>query len=93
MKMRDFLEKKLKLELHPDKVYIRTLSSGIDFLGWVHFSDHRILRNTTKWRMYRRIFDHLTDETYQSYLGLLKHGNSFKIKQKIENRLIPMLYN
>lgn len=29
-----FLIDKLKLELHPDKVFIKTLASGVDFLGW-----------------------------------------------------------
>src|SRR3989344_1342327 len=46
-----FLQEKLKLNLHPDKVFIKTLSSGVDFLGWVHFTDHRVLRTATKRRM------------------------------------------
>ncbi len=83
-KISEFLKDRLKLSLHPDKVYIKTLSLGIDFLGWIHFPDHRVLRNATKWRMYRRLFDHPTEETWQSYLGLLQHGNAWKIKRKIE---------
>jgi RNA-directed DNA polymerase len=31
-----FLKTRLRLSLHPDKVFIKTLSSGVDFLGWVH---------------------------------------------------------
>src|SRR3989344_8678641 len=50
-----FLEEKLKLKLHPDKVFIKTIASGLDFLGWVHFSDHRVLRTATKKRMFRNI--------------------------------------
>src|SRR3989344_6103501 len=46
-KISQFLEEKLKLQLHPDKVFIKTLASGIDFLGWVHFPRHRVLRTTT----------------------------------------------
>ena len=38
-----FLHDSLTLELHPNKVSIETLSSGVDFLGWVHFPDHRVL--------------------------------------------------
>ncbi len=34
-----FLDDRLKLHLHPDKVFIKTLASGLDFLGWVHFLD------------------------------------------------------
>jgi hypothetical protein len=43
-----FLWERLKLELHPQKVSIATLASGADFLGWVHFPDHRVLRTVTK---------------------------------------------
>src|SRR3990167_7492065 len=50
-----FLREELKLSLHPDKVYIKTYTSGVDFLGWVHFSDHRVLRTTTKKRMFRNL--------------------------------------
>lgn len=32
-----FLKEKLKLEIHPDKVFIKTLASGMDFLGTVNF--------------------------------------------------------
>lgn len=38
-----FLKEKLKLTLHPSKVSIKTLASGIDFLGWVNFPEHRVL--------------------------------------------------
>ena len=76
----DFLRNKLKLILHPDKIFIKALSSGVDFLGWVNFSDHRILRNSTKKRMLKRIKLHCTTETLASYLGLLSHGNAGKVK-------------
>ena len=83
--IKDFLSERLRLELHPDKIYIKTLASGVDFLGWVHFPDHRILRNTTKKRMFRRIKESQTPETINSYLGLIKHGNTLKIRQNIES--------
>ncbi|MCX6763786.1 MAG: reverse transcriptase/maturase family protein [Candidatus Moranbacteria bacterium] len=79
-----FLKDELKLELHPDKVYIKTLNSGVDFLGWVNFSDHRVLRTKTKKRMIKRIRENPAPETINSYFfGLLKHGNTNKIKTDI----------
>ncbi len=51
----NFLQDKLELQLNPNKISIKTLASGVDFLGWVHFLDHRILRNNTKRRMFRNI--------------------------------------
>ena len=82
-KIRSFLDEKLKLELHPDKVFIKTISSGFDFLGCVHFPDHRVLRTATKRRMVRRIRKNPSNETRQSYLGMLSHGNTYKIKEKL----------
>ncbi len=32
-RIRDFLRGELQLELHPDKISIKTLASGVDFLG------------------------------------------------------------
>lgn len=78
-----FLLEKLKLNLHPNKVFLQTVASGIDFLGWKHFVDHRVLRETTRKRMLRRIKGNPTNGALQSYLGLLKHGNSIKIKDEL----------
>src|SRR3989344_1414599 len=39
-----YLETKLKLTLHPNKIFLNTFASGIDFLGWVNFPTHRVLR-------------------------------------------------
>ncbi len=80
----DFLVQNLKLALHPDKVFIKTFSSGIDFLGWVHFPKHRILRTATKRRMFRNVRKHYTPESTASYLGLLSHGNSYKLRIKLQ---------
>jgi hypothetical protein len=82
-KMKEFLENDLKLTMHPNKVFIKTISSGVDFLGWVHFPKHRVLRTATKRRMFRRIKENPKEETIQSYLGLLKHGNAFKLKKML----------
>lgn len=83
-KIGDFLSEHLRIELHPDKVSIKTLASGIDFLGWVHFPDHRVLRSATKRRMFKRLEERKENEnTLQSYLGLLSHGNTNKLKSKI----------
>lgn len=84
-KIEAFLESVLKLQLHPDKVSIETVSSGVDFLGWVHFPSHRVLRTTTKRRMLKRLrVSEGKPEVVSSYLGLISHGNSTKLKKQIE---------
>lgn len=78
-----FLTQNLKIELHPNKVFIKTISSGVDFLGWVNFPNHRVLRSATRRRMWRNIKQNQKPNTVESYLGLLKYGDTYKIIQKI----------
>ncbi|MEI7512632.1 MAG: reverse transcriptase/maturase family protein [Candidatus Uhrbacteria bacterium] len=79
--VRFFLSSKLALDLHPDKVFLKTINSGIDFLGWIHFPEHRVLRTKTKQRMMKRI----TGKSLQSYLGMLSHGDGFTLEKQILN--------
>lgn len=82
-----FLENRLHLMLHPNKVSIGTLASGIDFLGWVHFPYHRVLRTTTKKRMMKNIQETLSLPVLNSYFGLLQHGNAYKLRSSISRGL------
>ncbi|OGD67126.1 hypothetical protein A2442_01880 [Candidatus Campbellbacteria bacterium RIFOXYC2_FULL_35_25] len=90
-KIKEFLTNELKLNLHPHKVSIETFASGIDYLGWVHFSTHRVLRNSTKKRILKRIIEinqnklgeERKEETIQSYLGILSHGNTYGLQEKV----------
>ncbi|TSC67112.1 MAG: Uncharacterized protein CEO19_366, partial [Parcubacteria group bacterium Gr01-1014_73] len=84
--IKDFLRDKLKLEIHPDKIFMKTIASGVDFLGWVHFPNHRVLRTTTKRRMFRNLRENFSKETAASYLGMLKWGNTLDL-QKLFLRL------
>ncbi len=94
-KIRDFLREKLSLELHPDKVTLRKLRLGTDFLGYVSLPHYRVLRTRTKNRMMRRLLtlskDIRTKEDFDnalpvvsSYLGMLSHCKGKKLKAKIE---------
>ena len=58
-----------RLELHPQKLEIRKLRQGSDFLGYVTLPQYRVLRTKTKRRMLRRV----GEENLSSYLGLLTH--------------------
>lgn len=87
-KIQSFLLDRLRLQLHPKKISISKLSKGVDFLGWVHFNDHRVLRTVTKRRMFQNLQKNgERQEVVQSYLGLLKHGDTRKIINKIINNL------
>lgn len=83
-----FLEEELKLTLHPDKLFIKTPASGLDFLGWVHFSNYRVLRTATKRKMFRNINSKegkQKENVVSSYLGMLKWGDGWKLSERIKS--------
>lgn len=94
-KIAEFLQKNLKLNLHPDKIIIRKYRRGIDFLGYVVLPHYRVLRTKTKRRMLRKIkarFFELQNGTipqktfnqsFQSYLGILKHCEGYEIEKEV----------
>jgi pentatricopeptide repeat protein len=88
-----WLAEHLKLDLHPKKVAIYKWHKGVDFLGYVYFPYHAVIRTHTKQRMIRKareaheklrqekISVYNFQQTVQSYLGRLKHCRS-KVLQK-----------
>ena len=92
-----FLQEQLRLTLHPKKIILRELRQGIDYLGYVLFLKHRLLRTRTKRRMKRRLkkryADYLSgrisqgqmDQSLQSYLGILAHANTYRLAQSRKN--------
>ena len=83
----EFLSTHLKLTLHPDKLFIKTFASGVDFLGWVHFLNHRVLRTVTKKRMFARtMMSQENEAVVVSYKGMLSHGNGQKLAHALEIR-------
>jgi retron-type reverse transcriptase len=92
---RAFLESALMLELHPDKISLRKASTGIDFLGYVVFPFHRVVRTTTRRRMVRKLTaqvearaaGEISDKSLlcslESYKGILQHAKSHSLGEKI----------
>ncbi|MBA3603455.1 MAG: hypothetical protein H0W50_07395 [Parachlamydiaceae bacterium] len=92
-----FLYQHLQLELHPKKLIIRKLNQGIDFVGYVLFLKHKLVRIRTKQRMKKRlkeVYENYLqgkmesvelDQRLQSYLGILSHANEYKLSQAIKN--------
>ena len=75
--------------MRPEKILIKTLISGVDFLGWVHFPEHCVLRTSTKKRMFKKIKQKNNNSaTINSYLGLLSHGNAYSIAKDLQKSLI-----
>lgn len=79
--IKSFINQKLHLDLHDDKVFIKAYTSGVDFLGWVHFPYHRQLRTSTKRKILRNTKHFPKRETINSYRGLLSHGSTYKVQK------------
>ena len=82
-KIEAFLRERLHLNLHPDKVYIATYTSGVDFLGWIHFPYHRQIRTSTKRKIIKNLARYPKPKTVLSYRGLLDHGDTYFLKKRL----------
>ena len=89
LKFHDFLNNKLHLSLHENKVYIKTYGSGVDFLGWMHFPHHRQIRTTTKNKIIRKMKGYPKPQTVSSYRGVLSHGDTYKVRKGIGLFIFP----
>ena len=74
-----------RLMLHSRKTIICKLSQGIDFLGYVTLSHHRVLRTKTKRRMLTRV----NAKNLSSYRGLLKQCQGHNLDQAILSHYSP----
>lgn len=94
-----FLREKLNLELHPHKVSFRRLHQGVDFLGYVIFPKHRLLRSKTRRRIFKKIRKGVKDyksgdickltldQSLQSYLGVLSHADTYRLGEDLKNQV------
>ncbi|TSC92585.1 MAG: hypothetical protein CEN89_591 [Candidatus Berkelbacteria bacterium Licking1014_7] len=90
--IKSFLGEHLKLLLHPDKIILRKLSWGLDFVGYVAYPKFNLPRSKTVQRMFARL-DKIQkteskklNESLQSYLGYLKHIAAKTLSHKLNNQ-------
>jgi len=98
-KIADFLQSELKLSLHPQKISIRKYRQGIDFLGYVALPKAKVLRTKVRRRIFKKLKERveqfksgkITEETllrsFDSYLGVLSHADSYKLEQELRQKL------
>lgn len=94
-----FLKNNLDLGLHPNKIILRKLKWGVDFLGYITLPHYRLPRTKTKRRLFKKLRGKISDlkngyvseysfnQSLQSYLGYLSHANSYKLTQKLKNQI------
>lgn len=91
----DFLRSRLKLELHPDKSKIVSLSNGVDFVGFRNFYHFKLLRkrNIKKMRLKVRKFGRgkfnykEMIEVFEGWNAYAKWANSSKLRKEILRKI------
>ena len=92
--IREFLDCRLRLKLN-DKTAIRPISMGVEFVGLQMWATHRRMKKKSAIKMRRRL--KYLKKAYargevsasdvrasvQSYLGLLRHCNSYSLRVKV----------
>lgn len=98
-RMTQFLEERLHLNFN-NKTALRPVRVGCEFVGFVIYNDHVILRESTTLRMKRTLrktrqdyHDNLitfkeANATMQSYLAMLSHVDCKKFKEKLLNEFV-----
>jgi RNA-directed DNA polymerase len=81
--IRRFLSSELKLTLHPEKIIFRKYSQGVDFLGYVLFPHHRVLRPRTARRMLAALLHAPNPCAIPSYLGMLSRCSGFCLAEQV----------
>lgn len=98
-RMTQFLEERLHLNFN-NKTALRPVRVGCEFVGFVIYNDHVILRKSTTLRMKRTLrktrqdyHDNLitfkeANATMQSYLAMLSHVDCKKFKEKLPDEFV-----
>lgn len=88
-----FLTDRLKLRLHPQKQTLSPIDTGIDFLGYVVFRDHRRVRSRNIHRIYRNLdriergkFSRNPQSSIASWVGYAKHADTRGLNDQIARR-------
>ncbi len=96
-----FLREKLKLELHPDKSKIISLSNGIDFVGFRNYYHFKLLRK----RNIRKIISNIKRfeqnkiskeqiiEIFQGWNAYAKWSDSLELRKKVLSRINLVKFN
>ncbi len=90
-----FLKKELKLELHPDKSKVISLSKGVDFVGFRNFYYYRLLRKRNIKSMFLKTKSYNKGEIskdkfleiFQGWNAYAKWANSYNVINSLIKRV------
>lgn len=88
VEINQFLQRQLKLTIHPIKISLRKLSWGIDFVGYVALPRYNLPWRKTVKRILKKV-QLLKQQPEKlalavpSYLGYLSHASGYELEQKL----------
>ncbi|QQS26803.1 group II intron reverse transcriptase domain-containing protein [bacterium] len=87
----EFVWQRLRLKVHPGKVFIRPISDGIDFVGYVVRPDYILIRRRVVGEWRRRMEQAATPDQqqtiYHSYQAHARWADSHKLQRVMRKRL------
>ncbi len=81
--IREYLQSNLNLSIKPNYQVFPVASRGIDFVGYVHFHTHTLLRKRIKKSFAKKLKQNENRQSIPSYLGWAKHCNSTNLLKKL----------
>jgi retron-type reverse transcriptase len=83
--IRNYLQDRLNLKVKGNYQVFPVAARGIDFVGYVFFHDHIMLRKSIKKSFARKLAAGANRASVASYTGWLKHGNCKHLLKKLLN--------
>lgn len=77
-RLNEHIQSNLNLVFNPRKTIIQPVSQGVDFTGYVILPWRIRPRRSLLSNARERLRENCTNETLQSYLGLLPHANAYR---------------
>lgn len=81
--IRNYLQENLKLEVKHNYQVYPVDARGIDFVGYVFFHTHTLLRKSIKKNFARMLRRNKNPQSIASYAGWAKHSNSINLLRKL----------
>lgn len=86
--IRKYLQDNLKLSVKDNYQIFPVAKRGIDFVGYVHFSTHTLMRKGIKKNFARMLHKRKSTASIASYYGWAKHCNSKNLLKKLLNEKV-----
>lgn len=94
VEINQFLQNDLKLSIHPNKIQLRKLRWGIDFVGYVVLPHYALPRRKTVKRIFKRVkrlqaqSPEKLVRSLPSYLGYLEHVDAYELSSRLEDEIL-----